>query len=109
MTEKDVPRSYRAFHVELDDGTPRRGVRRLETSALPDHDVLVRVAYSSLNFKDALSAAGRPGVTRHYPHTPGIDAAGTSADRHDRPGQDERADLGRGEARIVSGRAGFVE
>lgn len=76
MTEKDVPRTYRAFHVEMTDGTPRRGVRRLEIAALPDHDVLVQVAYSSLNYKDALSAAGRPGVTRHYPHTPGIDAAG---------------------------------
>jgi alcohol dehydrogenase len=36
----------------------------------------VRVRYSSLNYKDALSATGNPGVTRNYPHTPGIDAAG---------------------------------
>ena len=36
-----------------------------------------QVAYSSLNFKDALSATGNPGVTRNFPHTPGIDAAGT--------------------------------
>jgi putative YhdH/YhfP family quinone oxidoreductase len=38
--------------------------------------MLVRVRYSSLNFKDALSATGHPGVTRQFPHTPGIDAAG---------------------------------
>jgi putative YhdH/YhfP family quinone oxidoreductase len=44
---------------------------------LPAGEVLIRVAYSSLNFKDALSAAGHPGVTRKFPHVPGIDAAGT--------------------------------
>jgi putative YhdH/YhfP family quinone oxidoreductase len=43
---------------------------------LPDGDVLVQVQYSSLNYKDALSASGHKGVTRTYPHTPGIDAAG---------------------------------
>jgi putative YhdH/YhfP family quinone oxidoreductase len=37
---------------------------------------VVRVDYSSLNYKDALSATGHPGVTRQFPHTPGIDAAG---------------------------------
>lgn len=43
---------------------------------LPDHDVLIRVRWSSLNYKDALSANGNRGVTRQFPHTPGIDAAG---------------------------------
>lgn len=46
---------------------------------LPPGDVLIRVHYSSLNYKDALSATGHPGITRHYPHTPGIDAAGIVA------------------------------
>ncbi|MFZ5760141.1 MAG: YhdH/YhfP family quinone oxidoreductase [Thermodesulfobacteriota bacterium] len=53
--------------------------RNIETRAiadLPDHDVLIRVHFSSLNYKDALSASGNRGVTRRYPHTPGIDAAG---------------------------------
>lgn len=45
-------------------------------SDLPEGDVLIQVQYSSLNFKDALSASGNKGVTRNYPHTPGIDAAG---------------------------------
>lgn len=45
-------------------------------SELPAHAVQVRVHYSSLNYKDALSATGHTGITRHYPHTPGIDAAG---------------------------------
>jgi len=43
---------------------------------LPAGEVLIRVRYSSLNYKDALSAIGNRGVTRRYPHTPGIDAAG---------------------------------
>ena len=38
--------------------------------------MVVRVHWSSLNYKDALSATGHPGVTRHFPHTPGVDAAG---------------------------------
>lgn len=43
---------------------------------LPDGDVVVEVSRSSLNYKDALSASGNPGVTKKYPHTPGIDAVG---------------------------------
>jgi putative YhdH/YhfP family quinone oxidoreductase len=50
---------------------------------LPPGDVLVQVHYSSLNYKDALSASGNKGVTRNYPHTPGIDAAGVVAQSTD--------------------------
>ncbi len=42
----------------------------------PAGEVTIRVRYSSLNYKDALSATGNPGVTKKYPHVPGIDAAG---------------------------------
>jgi acrylyl-CoA reductase (NADPH) len=56
-------------------GVTRRIVTR-HIGDLPAGDVLVRVRYSSLNYKDALSASGNHGVTRRYPHTPGIDAAG---------------------------------
>lgn len=45
---------------------------------LPAGDTLVRVAYSSLNYKDALALSGHPGVVRQFPHTAGIDAAGTT-------------------------------
>lgn len=68
--------TFRAFRVEERDGAVVRGLRELPASALPDHDVTVRVRFSSLNYKDALSASGHRGVTRSYPHTPGIDAAG---------------------------------
>ena len=47
-----------------------------DLSILPNNDTLIKVKYSSLNYKDALSASGNKGVTRSYPHTPGIDAAG---------------------------------
>ena len=44
---------------------------------LPEGEIVIKVAYSSLNYKDALSSKGNRGVTREFPHTPGIDAAGT--------------------------------
>ena len=53
----------------------RRIVER-SIADLPPGELLLQVHYSSLNYKDALSASGRPGVTKNYPHTPGIDAAG---------------------------------
>lgn len=53
-----------------------REIRERTLADLPPADLLVRVRYSSLNYKDALSATGHPGVTRRFPHTPGIDAAG---------------------------------
>ena len=43
---------------------------------LPIGELLVRVKYSSLNYKDALSSIGNKGVSRNFPHTPGIDAFG---------------------------------
>ena len=54
--------------------TRRIGTRTI--SDLPENPLLIKVQYSSLNYKDALSATGNRGVTRNFPHTPGIDAAG---------------------------------
>ena len=62
---------------EGQDGAFVQRVVERDVADLPAGDVLVRVRYSSLNFKDALSASGNRGVTRQFPHTPGIDAAGT--------------------------------
>ncbi len=71
------PSRFRALIVEeQSDGTFTRQVKERDLAELPAGEVLVRVAYSSLNYKDALSATGNRGVTRNYPHTPGIDAAG---------------------------------
>ena len=67
---------YKAFVVEELDGEFVRKIQTLSTENLPVGAVLVRVHYSSVNYKDALSATGNKGVTKKYPHTPGIDAAG---------------------------------
>lgn len=69
--------TFKALQVQQED--KKRFSRRIVTRAvdeLPPGELLVNVHYSSLNFKDALSATGNPGVTRKFPHTPGIDAAG---------------------------------
>ena len=69
--------SFKAFVVEESEKKQFKGqVKEVLTSDLPKGDVLIRVKYSSLNYKDALSSTGNRGVTRQYPHTPGIDAAG---------------------------------
>ena len=57
-----------------------RDITQKALSELPGGELIVEVKYSSLNYKDALSATGNKGVTRKYPHTPGIDAAGVVVD-----------------------------
>lgn len=71
---------FKALLVSEENGAFVPKVVEREISELPAGDVLIRVQYSSLNFKDALSASGNRGVTKHYPHTPGIDAAGVVAE-----------------------------
>lgn len=53
-----------------------REIKQRNINDLPAGEVLVRVKYSSLNYKDVLSAIGNRGVTKQYPHTPGVDASG---------------------------------
>ncbi len=72
-----MSRHYQAMVVEEQaDKRFYRSIRERSVEDLPAGEVLVRVLWSSLNYKDALSATGNRGVTRIYPHTPGIDAAG---------------------------------
>lgn len=69
--------TFKALVVSQDaEGKFSRTITERELSSLPDNDVLIKVYYSSLNYKDALSASGNKGVTQHFPHTPGVDAAG---------------------------------
>jgi len=73
-----TPETFNALVVEVgEDNAYVRRIKKRTVDELPDGDLLIRVNYSSLNYKDALSATGNKGVTRSYPHTPGIDAAGT--------------------------------
>ncbi len=69
---------FKALWV-TEPGFTRQIIER-DIDELPAGEVLIRVQYSSLNYKDALSASGNRGVTKNYPHTPGIDAAGVVAD-----------------------------
>ncbi|GAB1371454.1 YhdH/YhfP family quinone oxidoreductase [Candidatus Kapaibacterium sp.] len=61
---------------EVEENKFVKRIMKRAIEEIPDNHTLVRVHYSSLNYKDALSARGHKGITRHYPHTPGIDAAG---------------------------------
>ncbi|MDD3322405.1 MAG: YhdH/YhfP family quinone oxidoreductase [Paludibacter sp.] len=67
---------YKAYVVEEIEGNFISSIKTLNTENLSKNDVLIKVHYSSLNYKDALSATGNKGVTKAYPHTPGIDASG---------------------------------
>jgi alcohol dehydrogenase len=71
--------TYKALFIEEADGSFKRSIVERNTDQLPAGEVLIKVAYSSLNQKDAMSAHGNKGVTRNFPHQPGIDAAGTVA------------------------------
>ena len=72
--------SFKALQVsEAAEGRFESKIVDRVIDELPVGEVLIRVSYSSLNFKDALSASGNRGVTRSFPHTPGIDAAGVVA------------------------------
>jgi len=69
--------TFKAMVVtETEDKKFVREIKEKRLDDLPPGDILVRVRYSSLNFKDVLSTLGNRGVTRRFPHTPGIDAAG---------------------------------
>ena len=70
---------YKAFVVDEIDGNFVQSIQTQSTENLPAGNVLIQVHYSSVNYKDALSATGNKGVTKKYPHTPGIDAAGIVA------------------------------
>lgn len=71
-------RSFRAMRVYKNGEATHSEVEEVSERELPEGDLLLRVRYSSLNYKDALSATGHPGVTKNYPHTPGIDAVGVA-------------------------------
>lgn len=62
--------------TELEDGSFSQTIEETSLHSLVANELIIRAKYSSLNFKDALSASGNKGVTKKYPHTPGIDAAG---------------------------------
>lgn len=69
--------TFKALVVqETNEGNFVKSIQQRNVSDLPENDLLIEVHYSSLNYKDAMSAAGNKGITKNFPHTPGIDAAG---------------------------------
>jgi len=72
-----ITEPFNAYVVKKDaKGEFSAGVEKISIDDLPQGDVIVQVKFSSLNYKDALSATGHPGVTRYFPHVPGLDASG---------------------------------
>lgn len=77
MSNDEQEKGFDALLVkEIAPGQFDREITQRTLAELGTGEVLIKVYYSSLNYKDALSAYGNRGVTRSYPHTPGIDAAG---------------------------------
>ncbi|MDD3579780.1 MAG: YhdH/YhfP family quinone oxidoreductase [Desulfobacca sp.] len=75
------PKIFKALVVrETAENEFIRELSNKSLDELPAGEVLIKVSYSSLNYKDALSASGNKGVTKKYPHTPGVDAAGVVVD-----------------------------
>lgn len=68
---------FKAIRIFEEEGKFIPKIVKRKIGDLPEGDVVIKVTYSSLNYKDALSCSGNKGVTRNFPHTPGIDAAGT--------------------------------
>jgi putative YhdH/YhfP family quinone oxidoreductase len=71
-----TPSTYNALVVREHEGRFTKSVEQVPFDFLPQGEVLIRVHYAALNYKDALSARGHKGVSRHFPHTPGVDASG---------------------------------
>jgi putative YhdH/YhfP family quinone oxidoreductase len=89
--------TFHAFFVtENIDKTFSQNIIERKIEDLPAGEVLIKVQYSSLNYKYALSSTGNRGITRNYPHTPGIDAAGVVEESHS-------ADFKQGDKVLVTG------
>ena len=69
--------SFRAMMIVDHDGRPRAEFRDLTVADLPDHDVLVEISFSTLNYKDGLAISGKGRIARRLPMVAGIDLAGT--------------------------------
>lgn len=68
----------KAFVVEkVGENEFKSSIQDIETPKCEKNEVVIKVTYSSLNYKDALSSVGNPGVSKHFPHITGIDVAGT--------------------------------
>lgn len=84
----EIPKTFRALRV-TSDGGHRAAIESVSLDALSAGNVVIRVAYSGINYKDALAVTGKGRILRGSPRTPGIDLAGhivASEDPRYRPG-----------------------
>ena len=68
---------FKGVLIEKDEQGYRAALRDIDDTVLMDGDTLIKVAYSTLNYKDALAITGKAPVVRKFPLIPGIDLAGT--------------------------------
>ena len=69
--------TFKALVLRQEDGKTVHAIENVAIDALPEGDVLIAVAYSSLNYKDGLAVTGKGKVVRRFPMVPGVDLAGT--------------------------------
>ncbi|SDB82355.1 putative quinone oxidoreductase, YhdH/YhfP family [Pelagirhabdus alkalitolerans] len=78
-----MTKTFRAYRLQLEDGEAVSNVETLTTDDLPEGDVLIRVHYSSVNYKDAMANLPKNPIIRNYPMIPGIDLAGEVVESND--------------------------
>ena len=71
-----IPARFDAFRIHNDDAGYRAGIEHIAIDDLADGEIDIRVAHSSVNFKDALAGTGKGKILRRFPLVGGIDVAG---------------------------------
>lgn len=75
---------YKAFRIHKENGKHSAGLEDLELQEPESGELLIRVRFSSINYKDALAGTGKGQILRHFPLTGGIDASGDVVKSNDR-------------------------
>ncbi len=97
--------TFKAVVATQNDGKASIAIQDLQRDSIPPGEVLIQIAFSSLNYKDGLAVTGRPGVIRKYPMVPGVDLAGTvvESSSHDFKAGDEVVVTGCGTSETLWG------
>jgi len=93
---KTIPNKFKALRIFDDEHGYRSEIVEQSIDDQSDGDVVIRVAWSSINYKDALAATGKGKILREYPLNGGIDAAGTVV-------QSDNADFSAGDEVLITG------
>ncbi|WP_245960745.1 YhdH/YhfP family quinone oxidoreductase [Wenzhouxiangella sediminis] len=92
----NIPDTFRAFRISDDEDGYRGELVEQSIDAQSEGDVVIKVAYSSVNYKDALAGTGKGKILRKFPLNGGIDAAGTVV-------QSDHADFSEGDEVLITG------